>query len=282
VTAADPQLAAGGFVDVRGTRTHLHEAGTGPPIVFIHGSGPGVSAWANWRLTLPYLAARGFHCYAYDIAGFGYTEREPGVHYGIDQWVAHLTAFIEDVVGGPAMLLGNSLGGGIALRLATEHPTLVTRMALMGSIGVPHPITPALDAVWGYTPSLAGMRALIVDRFVNDPALATDDLVRMRHEASIQPGFQESYASLFPAPRQRWVDALVVREDRVARLATPTMLFHGREDRVIPLACSYRLLELIPNAQLHVFGQCGHWTQVERAAEFNALCALFFGGASTG
>jgi 2-hydroxymuconate-semialdehyde hydrolase len=282
VNAADPALAAGGFVDVRGTRTHLHEAGSGPPIVFIHGSGPGVSAWANWRLTLPYLAARGFHCYAYDIAGFGYTERSPGVAYGIEQWVEHLAALIEDVADGPAMLLGNSLGGGIALRLATERPALVTRMALMGSIGVPHAITPALDAVWGYTPSLDAMRALILERFVYDPRLATDDLVRMRHEASIQPGFQESYASLFPAPRQRWVDALVVREDRLERLSVPTMLFHGREDRVIPLACSYRLFELIPDAQLHVFGKCGHWTQVERAAEFNAQCALFFGaGASS-
>jgi 2-hydroxymuconate-semialdehyde hydrolase len=282
VNAADPALATGGFVDVRGTRTHLHEAGSGPPIVFIHGSGPGVSAWANWRLTLPYLAARGFHCYAYDIAGFGYTERSPGVAYGIEQWVEHLAALIEDVADGPAMLLGNSLGGGIALRLATERPALVTRMALMGSIGVPHAITPALDAVWGYTPSLDAMRALILERFVYDPRLATDDLVRMRHEASIQPGFQESYASLFPAPRQRWVDALVVREDRLERLSVPTMLFHGREDRVIPLACSYRLFELIPDAQLHVFGKCGHWTQVERAAEFNAQCALFFGaGASS-
>lgn len=280
--STDPRIADGTFVDVRGTRTHVHEAGSGPPIVLIHGSGPGVSAWANWRLTLPYLAEHGFHVYAYDIAGFGYTERAPGVHYGIDRWVEHLVAFLEDVVGGPAMLLGNSLGGGIALRVATEHPALVTRMALMGSIGIPHAITPSLDAVWGYTPSLEHMRALIAEHFAYDPALATDDLVRMRHEASIQPGFHEAYAALFPAPRQRWVDALVVSEDRLRRLATPTLLLHGREDRVIPLACSYRLLELVPDAQLHVFGRCGHWTQVERAADFNELCALFFGGAAGG
>ena len=278
MTAVDP-LAAGTFVDVRGTRTHVHEAGHGPPLVMIHGSGPGVSAWANWRTTLPYLAARGVRTFAYDIPGFGYTERVPGVRYGIERWVEHLAAFLDDVVGGPAMLLGNSMGGAIALRLATERPGLVTRIGLMGACGVSFPITPSLDAVWGYTPSLAGMRTLIAEHFAYDPALATDDLVRLRHEASIQPGFQEAYAALFPAPRQRWVDAIATADDKLRRIAVPTLLVHGREDRVIPPACSYRLLELIPDAQLHVFGRCGHWTQVERAAEFNALCALFFGAA---
>lgn len=277
MTAAGPQLQAGTFVDVRGTRTHVHDAGSGPPIVMIHGSGPGVTAWANWRFALPDLAERGFHCYAYDIPGFGYTERRPGVAYGIEQWVEHLIAFVEEVVGGPAMLLGNSMGGALALRLATKRPDLLTRMVLMGSCGIPFPITTGLDAVWGYTPSLANMRKLIAEDFVFDPALATDELVKMRFEASTQPGFQESYASLFPAPRQRWVDAIATPEDQIRRIAVPTLLFHGREDRVIPLATSYRLLELIPDAQLHVFGRCGHWTQVERAAEFNANCALFFG-----
>ena len=197
MTTVDPRIADGTFVDVRGTRTHVHEAGSGPPLVMIHGSGPGVSAWANWRLTLPHLAARGVHCYAYDIVGFGYTAREAGRRYGIDDWVAQLVAFLQDVVREPAMLLGNSLGGGIALRVATEHPKLVTRMALMGSIGIPHAITPGLDAVWGYTPRLENMRTVITEYFVYNTALATDDLVRMRHEASIQPSFHEAYSALF-------------------------------------------------------------------------------------
>ena len=275
----EPQLARqdGGFIDVRGTRTHYHEAGHGRPLVMLHGSGPGVTAWANWRLTLPYLAERGFHCYAYDIAGFGYTERDPNVHYGITEWVEHLAAFLEDVVGGPAMLLGNSMGGALALRLAVERPDLVTRLGLMGAAGVRFELTPSLDAVWGYTPSVEHMRTLIAEHFAYDPALATDDLVKLRYEASIQPGFQEAYAALFPAPRQRWVDAIATPDDRLRTIAVPTLLFHGREDRVIPLAVSYRLLELIDRAQLHVFGRCGHWTQVEHAAAFNALCALFFG-----
>jgi 2-hydroxymuconate-semialdehyde hydrolase len=278
VTAVDPKLQAGTFVDVRGIRTHLHEAGSGPPVVMIHGSGPGVTAWANWRGVLPALAAQGFHGYAFDVLGFGYTQRRPDIHYGMDQWVDHLAAVIEDVAGAPAMLLGNSLGGAMCLRLASRRPELISRMVLMGSGGLTFELTPALDAVWGYTPSLENMRTMISEYFAYDPALATPDLVKMRYEASIQPGFQESYASLFPAPRQRWVAAIGTPEEQIRQIAIPTLLVHGRDDKVVPLSSSYRLLELLPDAQLHVFGKCGHWTQVERAAEFNALCAAFFQG----
>jgi 2-hydroxymuconate-semialdehyde hydrolase len=244
--------------------------------VLIHGSGPGVTAWANWRITLPYLAEHGFRCLAYDIPGFGFTERKPNVAYGMRSWVDHLAGFVEDVAGGRAMLLGNSLGGALALRLAAERPELVERMVLMGPAGVPFALTPGLDAVWGYTPSIENMRALIAEHFVYDPRLATDDLVRLRYEASVQPGFQEAYAALFPAPRQRWVEAIATPDEAIRRITASTLLVHGRDDKVVPPANSFRLLQLIDDAQLHVFGRCGHWTQNERAAEFNALCALFF------
>ncbi len=269
-------LADGEFIDLRGRRTHVHRAGSGPAVVMIHGSGPGVTAWANWRLALPALAEAGYHAHAYDIVGFGYTERRDGEKYGIDAWIAQLTAYIEDVVGAPAMLVGNSLGGALALRFATIHPELVARLVLMGPAGVPFTLTPALDRVWGYTPGVESMRKLIAHDFAFDPSIATDDLVRLRYEASIQPGFQEAYAALFPAPRQQWVDAIVTPDAAIRGISVPTLIVHGRDDQVIPLENSLRLLHLIPNAQLHVFGQCGHWTQVEKARDFNALLIHFF------
>lgn len=277
MTVSPEKLAEGEYVDVRGTRTHVHEAGSGPPVVLVHGSGPGVTAWANWRITLPYLAEHGFHAYAYDIPGFGYTSREAGVHYGMKQWVDHLVAFVEDVVDGKkARIVGNSLGGAMALALAVRRPELIERMVLMGSAGLSFPLTQALDLVWGYEPSEGAMRKLIVDCFAFDSSFVTDDLVRARYQASIQPGFQEQYSSLFPAPRQRWIESLATPENEIKNIQTPTLIFHGREDRVVPVEVSYKLLSLIPNAQLHVFGRCGHWTQVEHAADFNALTAHFF------
>ena len=144
----------------------------------------------------------------------------------------------------------------------------------MGACGVSFPITDGLDRVWGYEPSLATMRGLL-DVFAYDPAFATDELAELRYAASVRPGFQESFAAMFPAPRQRWVDALATPEAVIADLPHRTLIVHGRDDRVIPLENAYRLLGLIDDSQLHVFGRCGHWTQIEHAQEFTALVGDF-------
>ena len=144
----------------------------------------------------------------------------------------------------------------------------------MGAVGIDFPLTPGLDAVWGYEPSVEAMAALL-RIFTATPAPGLDELARLRYEASIRPGVHEAYAAMFPPPRQRWVTALSHDEALVGGISAPTMIFHGREDRVIPLATSLRLLELIPDAQLHVFGNCGHWTQIEHAEEFNRLLRDF-------
>ena len=82
---------------------------------------------------------------------------------------------------------------------------------------------------------------------------------------------------MFPAPRQQWIDALASAEEDIARIQSPAMIIHGREDRILPFSNSVRLFELIPNSQLHLFGKCGHWTQIEHAARFNKLLLDFFG-----
>jgi 2-hydroxymuconate-semialdehyde hydrolase len=144
----------------------------------------------------------------------------------------------------------------------------------MGSVGVTFAITPGLDAVWGYTPSLDNMRKLL-DIFAYDRGLVSDELARLRYEASIRPGFQESFAAMFPAPRQRWVDAMASAEQDIRALPHDTLIVHGREDQVIPLSNSLTLSQWIVRSQLHVFGQCGHWTQIEHAARFARLVGNF-------
>lgn len=267
-------LETGAFVDAGGYRTHYHEAGSGETVLFIHGSGPGVTAWANWRLMLP-VFARQYHVLAPDVLGFGYSARPAGIAYGKDVWVAHAIAFLEAKGVTNCHVVGNSMGGALALALAVKRPDLVDRLVLMGSTGLPFPITPGLEAVWGYQPGRAAMRDLIANYFVYDASIATDNLVEMRYNASIQAGFQDSYGRMFPAPRQRGVDDLATPREAIAGISAPVLLIHGREDRVIPLAVSYELFSLIPDAQLHVFGQCGHWTQIERTAAFNALVLTF-------
>ena len=105
--------------------------------------------------------------------------------------------------------------------------------------------------------------------------LVNDDLARLRFEASNRPGFHESYSAMFPAPRQRWVDALASDEQEIAAIEQETLIVHGRDDQVIPVESSLRLSKLISRSQLHVFGRCGHWTQIEHAGRFAQLVSNF-------
>jgi pimeloyl-ACP methyl ester carboxylesterase len=271
--AASENPEIGDTVDVHGIRTNYHDEGSGPPVVLVHGSGPGVSAWANWRLTMPALADR-FRVLAPDVLGFGYTERPAGVTYDLATWTGHLVGFLDALGLERVSLVGNSFGGALALSLTGRHPERVDRLVLMGSVGVPFELTPGLDAVWGFEPSLAGMRALL-DLFAYDRSRVSDDLARLRLEAATRPGVQEAFRAMFPAPRQAAVDGLTVDESLIRGIARPTLLVHGRDDRVIPVTNSLRLLELIDDAQLHVFGRCGHWVQIEKAEEFNRLLRGF-------
>ena len=270
-STSNPEI--GRSIGAGGIRTNYHDTGTGAPVLLLHGSGPGVSAWANWRLVLPALAQHR-RVIAPDLVGFGFTDRPANFRYTLDNWVAHAVGLLDALELTQVDLVGNSFGGALTLALAIRHPRRVRRLVLMGSVGVPFPITPGLDSVWGYQPSFENMRRLM-DLFAFDRGLINDELAELRYRASIRPGFQESFAAMFPAPRQAAVDALCSGEADIRALPNETLVIHGREDRVIPLGNSLTLANWIPNAQLHVFGKCGHWTQIEHAARFAHLVRDF-------
>lgn len=263
----------GQCITAAGLQTNYHDQGRGFPVLLLHGSGPGVSAYANWRLAMPVLA-QSRRVIAPDMVGFGFSERPPGMAYTLDAWVTQAVGLLDALDLPQADLVGNSFGGALSLALAIRHPERVRRLVLMGAAGVGFEITPALDAVWGYTPSFENMRK-VMDWFAYDRNLVTDELAKLRYEASIRPGFQESYAAMFPAPRQRWVDALASRDEDIRALPHETLIIHGREDQVLPLSNSIKLSQLILRSQLHVFGRCGHWTQIEHAARFAQLVGNF-------
>ncbi|HCI1918082.1 TPA: alpha/beta fold hydrolase [Pseudomonas aeruginosa] len=256
-----------------GYRTNLHDQGEGFPVLLIHGSGPGVTAWANWRGTIP-LLARTRRVIAPDMLGFGYSERPADAQYGQQRWVEHAIGVLDALDIAQADIVGNSFGGGLALAMAIRHPERVRRLVLMGSVGVYFPITEGLEAVWGYTPSLENMRKLL-DLFAWNRNLVKDELAELRYQASIRPGFQESFSAMFPAPRQKGVDDLASDEADLRALPHEALVIHGREDRIIPLDASLKLASLLPNCQLHVFGHCGHWTQIEHAERFARLVEDF-------
>lgn len=264
----------GSYVDAGGIKTNYLEAGAGPPVVLVHGSGPGVTAYANWRLTIPDLAPH-FRVLAPDMAGFGFSDK-PDVVANMARWVDQLTGFLDALGIERASVVGNSFGGGIGIRLAVDHPDRVDRLVLMGSVGISFPITEGLDHVWGYQPSPENMRR-ILDYFAYSRELVNDELAEVRYRAALAPGVQEAFSAMFPAPRQRWVEAMATPEDEIRAIRHETLIIHGREDKVIPLDNAYRLLGLIERSELHVFGRCGHWSQIEWAADFNALLVRFLG-----
>lgn len=265
----------GKFIEVDGIRTHYHEAGEGETLLLIHGSGPGVTALANWKPVFPVLSQH-FHLFAPDLVGFGYTERPKAIRYSVNMWVQHIISFIEALNLEKISIIGNSVGGALALHLDYRCPGLVRKLILIGSVGCRLPITEELDKVWGYTPSVEKMKNLIKIFAYSGLAAENDELVEMRYQASIQEGFQEAFLQMFPAPRQRHVDDLALSDETLKTLSIPTLPVHGREDCVIPLdETSRKMARLLPSAELHVFPRCGHGTQIEKTGEFTDLVISF-------
>jgi pimeloyl-ACP methyl ester carboxylesterase len=277
-TVALQELAAGRRLTVGGIDTFVHEAGDGAAVLLIHGSGPGVSGWANWRLVLPALSER-FHVVAHDQVGYNQTAPLPeGGRYGRKIWTEHALGLLDELGITRVHLVGNSMGGAIALSMAVARPELVDRIVLMGTMGLQMPIPPGLDELWGYAPSREAMKRAI-ELLAFDQRINTPELVELRYEASTRPGIDEAWQQMFPAPRQRWVDDLALSDPELRSVANPVLLVHGFNDQVIPFrATSLALMEILSDVRMHVFGHTGHWVQIERNDEFNAVVAEFLAG----
>jgi pimeloyl-ACP methyl ester carboxylesterase len=269
-------LRTGAFVTADGISTHYHEAGEGDPVVLLHGSGPGVSAWANWQHTIPALAKTS-RVLAFDLVGYGATERPETIRYSLRSWTDHVWAVLDALGLDRVSVVGNSLGGRLALQMAEDDSSRLNKIVLMGSPGVGMTVTEGLKALRGYEPSPENMRALLTGYFAVDKSIITDDLVRIRYEASAAPGAHEAYRLMYFDPRHDGSN-LAITQEQVRAVTVPTLLVHGREDQVVPPEVSWTMVNLLPDADLHLFARCGHWTQIERAAEFNALVADFLTG----
>lgn len=266
--ADNPEI--GKTIDAGGIETNYHDHGSGDrTVLLIHGSGPGVSSWANWRFTIPELA-KNFRVVAPDVVGFGFTERPDGIQYNRQSWTKHLTDFVDALGITDFDVVGNSFGGAMALSLAAALPDRVQRVILMGAVGVHSEISPGLDRVWGCEPDFDNLNE-VTHLFAYDKSKITEDLVRLRLAAFAEPAVAEAWAQMFPAPRQRWLDALALEDDEIRAVAQETLIVHGREDQVIPLAGSRKMSELLPRNDLHEFGRCGHWVQIEAGDRFVRL-----------
>jgi len=291
------------FVEAGGMRLHYHEAGpaggsqagpaggngagpaVGAPVVLLHGGGPGASAWSNFGPNLPVFAER-FRTLMIDQPGFGKSARPP-VTGNYFTFAADALAGLLTVLGIERVhLIGNSLGGGTAVRFALRYPERAGRLVLMGPGGLslnvfaPDP-TEGVKRLMEFAappgPSKEKLAAFL-RTLVHDQRLVTDEMVDERFAAASDPGALAAMASLGasffdPASAE---EGLLWREAH--RLRHEVLLIWGREDRVNPLDGALVALTLIRRAQLHVFGRCGHWAQLEKFDEFNRLAISFLEG----
>lgn len=265
---------AGQYAETCGYRTHYHEAGSGPPVLLLHGSGAGVSGFANWRHLVPKLSDR-FHVIVPDLVGFGYTETPADFEFKfMTSWLEQIRALLTKLDVDRVNIVGNSFGGALALWLAATDPRLCGRLVLMGPGGWPTKVNANLALLWGYTPSIENMKA-ILDVMAFDRSIVTDELAELRYKSTLRPGAQETFERVFPAPYQRWLDAQALSIEALQNIDNEVLIIHGRDDRVVDPMSSWHLHQHLKSSQLHLIGRCGHWTQIEHPTRFQFLVRQF-------
>lgn len=274
----------GKYVQAGSLNLHYHEAGAehAETVILLHGGGPGASAWSNFGRNLPEFAKH-YRTIAVDQPGFGRSDK-PTEHPQYFRHSADAVVGLMDALGiETAHFVGNSLGGGAAVRLALNHGKRAGRLVLMGPGGLsvnlfaPDPTEGVKNlGRFAAKPSRERMEAFL-RIMVHDQALITDELIDDRFAAANTP---ESLAAMRAMGRSfaqpdTYEEGMLWREAH--RLRQRVLLIWGREDRVNPLDGAMVALKTIPRAQLHVFGGCGHWAQLEKFDEFNRLALDFLG-----
>ncbi|WP_216898461.1 alpha/beta fold hydrolase [Nocardia alni] len=267
--------------EVGGHTIAYHEAGEGEPLLLLHGSGPGVSAWANFRDNLPVFAGR-FRTIMPDLPGFGGSDL-PVLNEMYFVAAARQIAGLMDRLGiESAGFAGNSMGGAVAAELAALLPGRVRRLITMGSGGL-SVATFAPEPSEGFArlfeflgdPSrdrmIAWLKAMVFDH-----SLITDELVDERLSAATAEGALDRARKIFgslmdPGLRATYTPLWT----RAATFTTPTLMLWGRDDRMLPYDGAHVGNRMVPDIELHTFARCGHWIQVERKNEFERVATEF-------
>jgi len=268
------------YVQVRDIRTRYWSMGVGNSyVILLHGLGGHVEKWE------PNIAALawGRQVFAIDLIGFGRTDKPAGRHS-----IPFLVEFVNDfmtVKGIPkATLIGESLGGAIALRFAFERPDQVEKLVLADSVGFGRdtslslriPTLPLLGELLTRPSRQASARNLRSG--FRDPSRVTDQWIEEDLELSLLPGAQSSLLSTLRAAADFWgfkKETFRPALDHAREIRMPTLIIWGAQDRTLPLALGRRGAQVLPNAQLHIFEDCGHEPNLEHPDDFNQLVKAF-------
>ncbi|MXO74371.1 alpha/beta fold hydrolase [Altererythrobacter aerius] len=252
---------------------HLKEAGSGPAVVFIHGSGPGASGASNFRQNIDAFVSAGYRVILPDMIGYGASSKPEGVDYPLQLFTDTLYDALRQHGVESAHLIGNSLGGGVAIQMTLDHPEFARRLVLMAPGAV------AEQASYFTMPGIAKM----VSGF-GGPDFNLEEQRRL-----IANLLHPDYADRIPEElvAERFAVARTQPKDVLARMKTPNLglrlheldkpifVMWGLNDEFCPESHARLFLDACPDVRTLTFARTGHWVQVERAAEFNAYAIDF-------
>lgn len=260
-----------------GMAVHYVETGApgSPPLLLLHGSGAGASTTGNWRKVLEPLG-KDFHVHAMDLIGFGKSGRKPAppfFDYGL--WLAQCRDMLARVPGEKVGVIGHSLSGSFALRLAASEAR-VRKAMTTATMGAHFEANATTLATWTFPKNREELKAA-ARRLISDERLI-DDAYLANREAVLFSGDYEAYAnSMFSGDRQRFIDEAALRPDELASIACDVLMIHGRNDMGYPAqALSLKLADSIPQADVVLLGNCSHSVAFEHPDKFLALARAFF------
>lgn len=265
-------IPLGHFVQLdNGLNLHYLDVGEGPTVIWLHGSGPGASGYSNFKGNYPAFAAAGLRNIVLDLPGFGRSDKPADVNYDLDFFVSNLNAFINKLGLGKVTLLGNSLGGAIALGQALAHPDSVEKLILMAPGGVEDrevyfQMEGILRMVETFAKGPMGPEQMrhVMSLQVFDPSLLTDEIIAER--SAIAPLQPANLFSTMMVPNMT---------SRLHEIHAPIFGFWGTNDKFNPHAGILKVIENAPDARMLLLNRCGHWVQVEHAELFNRNCIDF-------
>jgi pimeloyl-ACP methyl ester carboxylesterase len=262
----------GKYIDVEGIKTFYFKAGSGFPLLLIHGASPGACSVTSWQLNIESLARAGFCVYAYDQPGFGMTDN-PEDH-SIEFRVTHTKAFIQALKLDRFHVVGNSVGGYIAARLALEDnrvggfvTTTSGTLAPKGSGESQALAKKHGEELREYTPSIENIRQLTFGTIFHKE-LVTDELVQLRYEMSTGKNDEAHHARKSVSPPRSI-------EGELKNMRAKSLLLWGKNDSGVTVERGLLLSNLIPGAEFHLFDRCAHWVQWDQAERFNNLVTNF-------
>jgi pimeloyl-ACP methyl ester carboxylesterase len=259
-----------------------HEAGDGPPLVLLHGSGPGVSGWQNYRGVLAALAEH-HRCLVLEFPGFGVSDPVKG--HPMMTAAASVLQLLDGLGLQSADLIGNSMGGIVALNVAAAHPRRVGKLVTIGGVGLALFSAGPAEGI-NLLMEFAGnpTRERLIEwlhSMVYDRALVTEELIEERWALATAADSLATARAMYSRETFEARQAAMANSDQppywamLHKVSAPTLLTWGRDDRVSPLDSVLVPMRTMPNAEVHVFPRCGHWTMLEQRDAFVATVLAF-------